>query len=348
MLVTWTAQEGVFENLAGSTSKIATLPHGDDEDLQWYKANGFEQAKILQRPFQDMAYSNYMTNNRYTEPEAVAGWLRTKLEQTFVGSPCHQRECRGVVLLSLPGNVQTAADTRKRVNCNVPDEIWKPLVQDWNLMVSFSPTCLDPHTHNLPSSVYVSDDTMGLRIQDLIAESTVLVTSSAGLLSMIGGEFSDKPVVRIPPIPERLSALSHSVWNSNMSIIHPAFDGGLAGAVQSAMDQMGAPGSKDAVLAARKQYQERYMWRVDGFEEYRNALALLSLVVPSDDDLMELTDAVKSLTSITFRPQSLYKASYDMGMLSWSPSQIKAARKLDAQTAEIWNRLRRLESGTGA
>jgi len=67
---------------------------------------------------------------------------------------------------------------------------------------------------NLPSAVYVHNEMMGLRFDDLIPESTVLVTSSSGLLGAISGNYPELPVVRIPPFPGALDRKDDSVWNS--------------------------------------------------------------------------------------------------------------------------------------
>jgi len=150
LILTWTEQDELLGNVAAN-KKILMMPHGDDEDLQWYHANGYESGKILQRPFQEMAFSKYMLKNRYFLPDAVSGWLDTKLTQTFAGSPCHQSKCYGVVLLTIPAPViNEKIDSRAQANCMLPNNVWGPLVKSgWHLMVSFHPVCNQMGEKNL-------------------------------------------------------------------------------------------------------------------------------------------------------------------------------------------------------
>jgi len=191
--------------------------------------------------------------------------------------------------------------------------------------------------------VYIHDNKMGLSVKDLMAKATVIVTSSAGLLSMISAAFIDKAVVRI--VPGGVPTLDNNrLWDSSMGMIHDGFDGGLPYAVQRAFAQMKEGNHRrKSVLASRKVYQERYLWMIDGFEEYRNALAVLSLVVPDLHDLKELRNAVKKLTSIPFRPLHFNRASYDIGMLTWTKAQKEIARQLEARNSRVWKSIEKVE-----
>jgi len=79
----------------------------------------------------------------------------------------------------------------------VPDDVWKPIVEDWNLIVTFSSMCMGagrkPDTSNLPSSVYVHDEMIGLRIEDLIQDPTARGAPGPGIVKRLSDALGVQP-----------------------------------------------------------------------------------------------------------------------------------------------------------
>merc|ERR1719498_2235457 len=104
LAVTWTCVGGRDEQhqMVSLDPQVVTLSHGDDEDMQWpYCVNSVDPEKLTGRPFQDLAFSRYLMEHRYANPESVRAELNLMLERRFTTAPC-QPSCAGTVLVSIP------------------------------------------------------------------------------------------------------------------------------------------------------------------------------------------------------------------------------------------------------
>lgn len=288
----WEGVDGVSRPL-----RMVTLPHGDDEDGLMGEV---ERDKIKARPFQDLAYSRYARENRYESPSAVLSFLRNGMAKAHNNSACLKTSCLGVLLILMGSD-------------NLILSSLDELAQRWKIVLRPHPLWWRGETkyQSLKPDVYFNDPSEGISLLDVLDTVDVVMTDSNGGLVAALQNNIHIPIVRFGVSAAQLDRLHDSVFNASMGVLVSDGADPTVGAVDAAVKQMcRGCNTVDAVLRARRDYLRRYLWTIDGFEEYRVAYQILADSLQSSTDLEPLRTSLEAITKVPPRPSELLNASY--------------------------------------
>jgi len=326
--------------------QIVYLPNNDGErqfwtyyfDMQRDSDAGEDDADILQdilsahvvpvaaRPFQDLQFSRYWMRQRYAEPIDVLESTKVSMQKTHANAACHQFKdgCRGVLLIVIPDGLERRASSTEG-GCELDMTAIQKLAYEWKLTLTLDPVCALPTES--PGGVFINSQVAGASLHDMVDVADAVLTFTSDSLVTILGTRIDIPIVRVLPDIDKYYLVMNRVFNASMGRVIPKVDERVGEAVLQAVQQMRERG--DDVVRQRTGYAQRYWWRIDGFEEYRTALQLLSLSAPaaSAEDLGALAKSLRSFTAVPPRPPALYGYSYPPSRMFFSA---------DARNQMVW------------
>merc|ERR1719421_1395355 len=294
--------------------QIVFLPQNDGESQFWKyyfdldrdSDQGMSDERILEdvldrhvlrvatRPFQDLQFSRFWRRYRYADYDAVFSHVQARAEHVHRVAPCTQRrkKCLGVAMVVVPAALERPQGSNR--GCQLDLGALRKLMWSWKVLVHLDADCEAPA--DPPLGLFINQAASGLSLMDMVALTDVVITFTSDSLVPILGSRIDVPLVRVLPDIRKYYNIMNRVFNASMGRVVPVFDERIGDAVVDAVRMMAE--NRDEVLQHRAGYAQRYWWRLDGYEEYRAALQILSLSAPeaASEELGDLLSALKAFS----------------------------------------------------